>query len=429
MTKEEIKQKRAELKKKRETATKALEGEALATMQTIFDEIDAFYASLEAENATEALDKLKDKIKELEEKLGAAATPDSVEAVGEEMKKLKTAMAEMRLPAGGTKSKGLGAQIKDFLSTEDFKKGIENKQGQKLSLKAAEVITRANATNAPDLLSTEIVEGIQAKPVEENVVLAALDKGATSSATIKWVNRVDGEGGAAFIAEGELKPLKDWEYQEETSSAKKIAVSAKVSTEMLNDFSYMESEIRELLSEDLMKVVEQKLINGDGGAKEPKGIANGASAYVGTGLDGTVTTPTNADAIRAAMLQMRLLNFKPDVVFMNPTDVAALDLIKTADGHYIKVEIDAIMQNIRVIETTSIAAGNFILMDTVKWKVRVLENLVITFGWENDDFTHNLVTILAEMRLHSYQYGVDAGAVIADTFTNVKGALELNAAA
>jgi HK97 family phage major capsid protein len=183
-----------------------------------------------------------------------------------------------------------------------------------------------------------------------------------------------------------------------------------------------------LIERDLLKVADEKLLAGAGGATEPAGIITGASAYVGTGLDETITSPTNADAIRAGMLQMRLLKYKPDVVFMNPTDVAALDLLKTADGHYIKVETDAIMQRIRVIETTEVDAGYFLLMDTQKWIVRVLEDLRIEFGWENDDFRKNLVTVIAEMRLHSYQNSIDAGAVVYDEFTTVKTALAVVAA-
>jgi HK97 family phage major capsid protein len=346
-------------------------------------------------------------------------------AAEEDLKQLKQTVADLKL---GKFGKGghetFGGKLKSFLESEDFKNGVSAKKSQVLEIKAAATITTANAANAADALSREVIPGIQSKPEEENVVLLVLSKGGTSSRTIVWVNRVDKDGGAAFIAEGALKPLKDWTYNEENSVAKKIAVRTKVSTEMLQDFAYMESEIRSLLERDLLKVVDAKLLFGSGTGDEPVGVTTNASAYVGTGLDGTITTPTNADAIRAGMLQMRLLNFKPDTVFLNPTDVAALDLLKTSDGHYIKVETDAIMQHVKVIETTEVEAGSFLLMDTQKWVVRILEDLRIEFGWENDDFSKNLVTVIAEMRLHSYQNSIDAGAVIYEAFDTVKTALD-----
>jgi HK97 family phage major capsid protein len=347
----------------------------------------------------------------------------------EKFKKLEDSIKEQgiaikAIQENGTKSdrKTFDKKLKDLLSSDDFKTSMKAGRVQAIETKAATVITTTNAANAPHALSYEVVSGIQESPQEENVIFPTLLKGSTSSRTIIWVNRVDGDGGAAFIAEGILKPLKDWSFKEESSTAKKIAVSTKVSMEMLNDFEYMRSEIGILLRRDLFKVLDEKLLGGAGG-NEPTGITTVSGGYVGTTLDGTIIIPNNADAIRASMLQMRLLNYKPNVVFMNPSDTAALDLVKTSDGHYIKVETNAIMQRIRVIETTEVAADHFLLMDTAKWIVRVLEDLRLEFGWENDDFRKNLVTIIAEMRLHSYQNSIDAGAEIYEQFSVVKTAL------
>jgi HK97 family phage major capsid protein len=421
--KEVIADKKKKLQKNFEKVMKSLDEDGQAMLEAIISEIDELYTLVNDEGLPDIIEALQTKLTDLEDKL---PKEEEAAAAEEELKKLKQTVADLKLGKfgnGGVKT--FSEHIKSFLGTDDFKSGIKTNTKQVLEIKAATIITTSNASGAVDALSREVIPGIQEKPAEENVILITLSKGSTSSRTILWINRVDKDGGAAFIAEGALKPLKDWTYTEENSTAKKVAVSTKVSTEMLSDFAYMESEIRMLLERDLLKVVDEKLLAGAGSATEPTGIITNASAYVGTGLDETITKPTNADAIRAAMLQMRLLNYKPDVVFMNPTDVAALDLLKTDDGHYIKVETDAIMQHVKVIETTEVEAGKFLLMDTQKWIVRVLEDLRIEFGWENDDFRKNLVTVIAEMRLHSYQNSIDAGAVVYDEFATVKTALAL----
>jgi hypothetical protein len=110
--------------------------------------------------------------------------------------------------------------LEDFLKTKEFKDMVTTRTPQTLVIKAATTITTANAANAPMALSFEVVPGIQETPIEENVVLVALSKGVTGSATIFWVDRQDKDGGAAFIAEGALKPLKDWQYVQENSVAK-----------------------------------------------------------------------------------------------------------------------------------------------------------------------------------------------------------------
>jgi HK97 family phage major capsid protein len=422
--KEIIKEKKSKLEKSFARISKSLDADGLAMLDQILEEINGLYDLADNEGQVEIFTKLQEKLTEIEGKL-----PKEEEAVAaeEELKELKQTVAELKLGNTGKNAQSFRKQLEDFVKTKEFKEALASGKPQTLVVKAAATIMTANAANAPHGLSFEIIPGIQEKPLEELTVLAILNKGATSSRTIIWIDRQDKDGGAAFIAEGALKPLKDWIYVEENSVAKKVAVRAKVSTEMLNDFEYMESEIRTLLERDLMQVVDAKLLNGDGGSVEPKGLITGASAYAGTELDGTIINPTNPDAIRAAILQMRLLNFKPNIVLLNPSDVAAIDLIKTADGHYIKVETDSIMQNIKVIETNEVTAGYFLLLDTNRWFVKILEGLEVQFGFENDDFSKNLVTIIAEMRLHSYQYSVDAGSVIYDQFATVKTALAIAA--
>jgi HK97 family phage major capsid protein len=349
----------------------------------------------------------KDKFKKIE---------DALKEQGLEIKALKEA-------PGGVKP--LREQLKGLLSKENIDE-IRKAGGSRMvgiELKAAATMTTGNAASAPHGLSFEVLPGVQESAREVPVVLSALSKGTTSSRTIIWINRVNEDGGAAFIAEGALKPLKDWDYAEENSVAKKVAVSAKVSAEMLHDFDYMEGEIRMLLTRDLYQVIDEKLLNGSA-ATDPAGIIPGAGGYIGTGLDGLVERPNNADAIRAAMLQMRLLSYRPDVVFLNPTDSAVMDLTKSSTGNYIKIELEGILRSLRVIETTEIAAGDFLLMDTAKWVVKILEGLRLEFGWENDDFRKNLITIIAELRLHSYQNSIDAGSVIYDAFATVKDAIE-----
>jgi HK97 family phage major capsid protein len=349
----------------------------------------------------------------------------------DKFKKIEDALKEQGLAIkairegspGGVKP--LREQLKSLFSKENIDE-VKNKRSAHMvgvELKAATTMTTANASGAAHALSFEIVPGIQESPAEEPVILTALNKGMTSSRTIIWINRVNEDGGAAFIAEGVLKPLKDWDYAEENSVAKKVAVSTKVSSEMLEDFSYIEGEIRLMLTRDLYQTVDEKLLNGTA-TDEPAGIITVAGGYIGTGVDGTVVRPNNADAIRAAMLQMRLLKYRPDVVFLNPTDAAVMDLTKSSTGNYIKIELDGVLRSLRTVETTEITAGYFLLMDTAKWIVKVLDSFRIEFGWENDDFRRNLVTVIAELRLHSYQNSIDAGSVIYDSFATVKTAIE-----
>ncbi len=355
---------------------------------------------------------------------------------GEKLRKLEDALkaqgealATMKGTTRHDKS-DFEAQIDAFIKNQDNIAAVKSKQvvSVELNTKAAALMTTANATSAISLLNTEVDRTIHSAPTEPNVIFDRLFKGYASSPNIAWVNRVNEDGGAAFVAEGALKPLKDWEYTTETSTAKKVAVSCKVSTEMLDDAPFMRSEIDRLLREDLLRAVNAKLLTGTGTGAEIKGITVGAAGYTATELNDKVEDPNYADAIRAAVLQARLLGFYPDVVFINPADRALIDLTKDTTGHYISQELLSLIRYITIVDTTDIPAGNFLLMDTREWMVRIYENLRLEYGWENDDFRKNLVTVVAEMRLHSYQDSLNAGSVVYASFATVQAAIEKPAA-
>lgn len=355
---------------------------------------------------------------------------------GEKLRKLEDAMKAqgeaLATMKGATRhgKSDFEAQIDAFIKNQDNIAAVKSKQvvSVELNTKDAALMTTANAASAINLWNTEVDRTIHSAPTEPNVIFDRLFKGYASSPNIAWVNRVNEEGGAAFVAEGALKPLKDWEYTTETSTAKKVAVSCKVSTEMLADAPFMRSEIDRLLREDLLRVVNEKLLTGAGTGAEIKGITVGAAGYTATELNDKVENPNYADAIRAAVLQARLLGFYPDVVFINPADRALIDLTKDTTGHYISQELLSLIRYITIVDTTDIPVGKFLLMDTREWMVRIYENLRLEYGWENDDFRKNLVTVVAEMRLHSYQDSLNAGSVVYDSFATVQAAIEKPAA-
>lgn len=365
------------------------------------------------------------KYKALNEKIDALPDAKSVQELRDAMKTQGEALALIKT-AKSESVDSLDAQIKAFIENQNNIDAVMKGQsaGAELKLKDAALMTTANAKPAIDIWNVEVDRTIHASPTEPDAIYSRLVKGATSSPNIVWVNRIDGEGGAAFITEGSLKPLKDWEYETETSTAKKVAVSAKVSTEMLTDAPFMRGEIDRLLRQDLMSVVNEKVLTGTGSGAEIKGVTVGAAGYTISDLNGKVEMPNYADAIRAAVLQLRTLNFRPDTLFINPVDNAMIDLTKDTSGHYLTAEMKSLISGITIVETANITKGKFLLMDTSRWMLRPYENLRLEYGLENDDFRKNLVTVIAEMRLHSYQNSVDAGSLVYADFATVLAAIE-----
>ncbi|MDR2652876.1 MAG: phage major capsid protein, partial [Prevotellaceae bacterium] len=201
--KEIIKEKKSKLERSFVKIRKSLDEDGLAMLDQIMEELNGLYDLADNEGQVEIFNKLQEKLTEIEGKL---PKEEDTAAAEEELKSLKQTIAELKLGNHGSKGEYFRKQLENFMQTEDFKDAMSSGKAHTLVVKAAATITTANAAGAPHALSFEIIPGIQEKPTEELTVLALLNKGATSSRTIIWVDRQDKDGGAAFIAEGALKP-------------------------------------------------------------------------------------------------------------------------------------------------------------------------------------------------------------------------------
>lgn len=255
-----------------------------------------------------------------------------------------------------------------------------------------------------------------------------LIKGRTNRAQYVWVNKVNKQGNAAFIGEGVLKPLASFDLETEISNAKKVAERMKASTEILEDIEGFATMIENELRYEVMMAVNTALLTGTLSSTVPAGITTFASAYTLTGIE--VSNPNNFDAIRAAVAQLRNLNFFGNVVaFMNPVDAANMELSKAVDsGVYMLPPFTSSdgtrISGVRVVEDNNIPVGNLLVVDLTKFKVLIYKDFSISWGWENDDFSKNLVTVIGEMRLHSFHSDNHTGAFLYDSFADIKAAID-----
>ena len=112
---------------------------------------------------------------------------------------------------------------------------------------------------------------------------------------------------------------------------------------------------------------------------------------------------------------------------MHPTDVTSMELSKDSTGQYIMPPFAAvdgsIVSGIRVVANTGVTIDKFLVGDFSKAGVRFKEGLTINVGYENDDFTKNLVTILAEARLVQRVKSNHYGAFVYGDFSDAITAL------
>lgn len=253
-----------------------------------------------------------------------------------------------------------------------------------------------------------------------------LRKGRTNLNPYVWANKTNKQGNATFIGEGVLKPLASFEITVETSTAKKVAERFRVSTELLHDIDGIQSLIENEARFEVEVAANTAVLTGTSSSTSPAGITTIAAAFTTTSID--VQLANNFDAIRAAATQLALLNFDRDIVaFMNPVDAAEMDMAKGTDGHYVMPPFatasGTIVKGVRVVEDNNIAVGFLLIGDMSKYHILMVEEFFVRWGLDSDDFSKNLITMIAEMRFHQYFQANDAGAFIYSTFAAIKTAI------
>lgn len=347
-----------------------------------------------------------------------------IAAQGLEIQRLETQMA--RLPEDNS----IRAQITKWQKAN--KENIDairsgTKQGLsplELRLDSPMSVATVNPTGSTFIGRVEVAPGIndfiRIRPTFWDFIV----KGRTNAPTYVWVNKTNPEGEAAFIGPGVPKPGVSFELIAESSIAKKIADSAKATTELLEDIDGMQTFIEQELRYKVMIKVNSTLMLSAGSSTVPKGIRNYSVAYTTTTIK--TTNATHADAIRAVVGQLRSGLLEGEItVFINPIDEANMDLAKATDsGVYLLppfVTADGrVIAGARVISDYNVPVG-FVQAGFMRfYRILIYKDFSVTWGWENDDFTRNLVTAVGEMRLHEFVNSIHTGAFIYDSFVNIK---------
>lgn len=231
----------------------------------------------------------------------------------------------------------------------------------------------------------------------------------------QWAEQENPDGTVTAVTQGSSKPQIDFDWVEKSQKVEKIAAYIKITKEMLSDLPGIRNEIDTELRELVLLKADDDLWDGDGTTPNIKGITQFATAY--SAPAGLIDIDNNWDVLRAGIAQVVEQKFAPNYIVMHPTDVAALDMIKGTDEHYVNPPFKSangtiIVSGVPIVENLGVDQGSFLVGDFSKWRVRIREGFNIDMGYDGNDFTKNLITILGEIRLVSYVKGNHTGAFV-----------------
>ena len=365
-----------------------------------------------------ATDKVKETAEDIKGKMekGEKLSEKAKETADEALMKFNELKAqydelEQKLSRRGAEepvAKSLGRQMVDsdqYKQLKDDPRGVKN---AKMSVKAT---TITNAT-AGALVEPQVVGGVITPHERKLTIRDLLMPGQTDSSAITYMRETGFTNNAAPQAnQGDKKAQSDITFDRKTENVETIAHFIKVAKQILNDASMLASSIDQRLMYGLKLKEEEQLLNGDGLNGNLHGIIPQATAFSNPAA--AVTKYTIIDQMRLAMLQAILAEYPASGHVLNPIDWATMELLKDNEGRYIigqpQGETNPTLWRLPVVETQAIAPTKF-LTGAFNMAAQIFdaEDASIEVGFENDDFTRNLLTMLCEERLALAVYRPEA---------------------
>jgi HK97 family phage major capsid protein len=368
-----------------------------------------------------------------EELLQVMADVTALKTQGADVTAVKESVDELALKLLGLETKGINVDetetLKSVLASkkEELSTLKTNRSGSvQFALKAVGPMTfGTNVTGQVPVAERET--GITRIQRRSPYLLQLVNTGTIMSNLWEWVEQKLPEGGAGMTGEGLAKSQADFDLVLASATVKKVTAYIKVTKEMLDDIDLLRSEIDQELTEIINLKIDEQILSGVGTGVNLTGIQTNATAWAAGAFALNVVTPNNSDVLRVAMNQIEVNLFTPNYIVMHPTDIAKLDLDKDTTGQYVfrplTNSFGLQVSGIPVVSNTGMAVDNFLVGDFTKSGVRFKEALTINVGYENDDFTKNFVTILAEARLVHRVKSNHYGAFVKGVFSTSKTAL------
>ncbi len=365
-------------------------------------------------NAKELDAKIAEAIKGIDSRQEIQAVRSSLAEVKEALVRMKGAFekgnnGEMHLKS---MTRQVEDQLKDFITlgkngekVVDLRNACKNAPGFKKTITVVATKEVPIVSGNLAYMSNTVDQEISMDPRAKTVLRDFANVANIATRTLTYAEFTGDGTDAEWVEEGGLKPLMGGTLTEVVINAGKVALGTKVTEETLADLSQFVAEIESEIISKIGVKEETGILTGSGSNGEPKGITTDLPAY---SLDSiTVSNANIFDAIVAAYAQIVNMSeqaYTPNAVLLNPVDFYNMQLAKDANGQYLRPFFvnGELIPGLQVVATTSIEQGKLLIGDFSRLNIRDVLEMTITMGWENDDFTKNLVTLIGEKRLMSY---------------------------
>jgi len=218
-------------------------------------------------------------------------------------------------------------------------------------------------------------------------------------------------------------------WKTRTLQQQKIRDFIDVCIDMLEDYDFVEAEIRNLIESSVQLKIDNDLLLADGIAPNPNSIDSVSATFAAGDYALLVPTPTIIDLIVVVSAQIKANgqeNFwNADTCYINPVNLTLLKLLKDNEENYIKgnsISPSIIMDRagnivvdgmVDLIPNPNVVTNQMYVFDSTQAAIYQRKTAVIEMSFENkSNFETETVTVKAYERLNLLVRNVNANAFI-----------------
>ena len=376
------------------------------------------------------LEELNNKEDNHEEVAGLKNSIDElVEKMNQNSIELK-ALREEGMGSGKETPKNIRDLMKEAImgKKDIFLKKKNDDYGERFSMK--EWFTEKGNQNSPTFTLKSAVDMLQSNIVQNYVSyqrLSELDPNRVSipltiyphvltSMSVKRTNKpymallvaytyVDGSG---TKTEGSASSKSSVLFKTVNFPTFTIATYATLSNETLDDLEEALDELSVVVPDKLMDSLDGKILSTAGDdSTDIAGLftANKMTAFAAT-WDGTIPNATIVDLIAHMKLQAEGNKYKPDQVWLNPTDIVALTALKNDISDSVQDRrvvwgangVPTAVCGLQVMPNTNVTADTCAVVDSKQTWIGLRKDITMTMGYNGTDLTEGQKTVVFEMR-------------------------------
>ena len=197
--------------------------------------------------------------------------------------------------------------------------------------------------------------------------------------------------------QGATKATQELPTEEVSASIATIAAISSISEQCLADAPVLQRQIGALLSYGAMRKLEMQIVAGSGVGENIEGLVTGGQAFASS------SDLSAVDRVSECAASMQDAGWNPSAVIVNALDWHAARTSKAeGSGEYLSGSFDtpalASMWGLPVVTTPAVERGTAVVIDTAQLLVLDRQQPAVALGWENDDFSRNLLRVRGELR-------------------------------